>query len=547
MINVYTVNDTDYESNGAAVLTPTSAVVKEEAAAQYELTLSHPLDPRGVWKFLTVGNIIKVPVPVAHIDSALVGEDVDVWKVDRDAPLYVSPKAPQKITYQGWYVDLADDVGLTIGMKVTAVASTSGGGKFTTKNYQLTAMPHGNDVYKSPRDLPAYWKEIPSETPGAAVITTLKADTEVFLISEYNDSWLYVQTVKGYQGYIQKAFCSFVRTEQISEAPERDISTQLFRIYNTQIDTAKKTITVSARHVSYDLAGNMISECVLTNASAQTAIARMHGALFFESDNTIASNIPTALEDYSATLTYKNPVSALLDPDIGIVPHFGGKLIRDNWDFFVFENKTVDRGLRLEYGKNLVGVTWKQNTDKLVNRIIPAAQKANGSELLLPEVWVDSPIFDSYPVTKTEYMKIDGKVGGDDGHEGTWTEETLLEHMREIVLKRFDDGCDKAEVEIKVNFVLLGDTVEYAQYKGLQKLFMYDTVTVKDPNVDLDMQLQMIAYEWDAVNLRYNAITLGTVFSQVRRTVSSYNIANGAIQFNKLSQDAINKIRQEVS
>ena len=546
MITVYTTTDTDYESNGSAVLMPTAAKVSEEAAASYELQLIHPIDERGLWRYLVPGNIIKVPVPAAHIESAVRGENVDVWKANNAATLYASPKAPSKITYQGWYPDMADN-GLTIGMKVTAVVSSSGGGNFTTKNYQLTTMPHGNDAYKSPRDLPSCWTEIPSETPGAASVTTLKADTEFYLVSEYNEYWLYVQTAKGYQGYIQKSYCSFVRTETVEDEPERDITNQLFRIYNVQTDTAKKTVTLSARHVSYDIMGNLVGECVLNNASAQTAVSRMHGALYTEVESTIATNIPTDQEDYSATLTWKNPVSALLDPDSGIVPHFGAKLVRDNWDFFIYENKETDRGFRIEYGKNLIGVTWKTAADKLVNRIIPVAQKADGSELLLPEIWLDSPIIDSYPVINMEQLKVDGKVGGDDGHDGTWTEEALLEHMRQIAIKRFDDGCDKAEIEIKVDFIMLGDTEEYAQYKGLQKLFLYDTVSVRDPNVGLDMSLQVVSYEWDAILQRYQSITLGKVFSPVRRTVASFNISKGCVSFDKLSQDAINKIKQEVN
>lgn len=546
MICVYSPSNTDYEKNGAAVLIPTVCTVKEEAGGKYELAMTHPIDDRGLWRYLVTGNIIKVPVPAAHLESAVVGENADIWKANGTVTVYASPKAPQKITYQGWYPDLADDVGLTIGMKVTAVASTSGGGKFTTKNYQLTTMPHGNDAYKSPRDASLYWTEIPSETPGAATVTTLKDGTEFFLVED-SGSWLYIQTRNGYQGYVQKAYCEFVRTETVEQEPERNIKEQLFRIYQTNIDTAKKTMVVAARHVSYDLMGNLIGDCVLTNVTASVALSRMHGAFYTESDCTIATNINGTDEDYTATLTWKNPISAMLDPDSGIVPHFQGKLIRDNWDFFIYNNEATDRGLRIEYGKNLKGVTWKSSTDKLINRIIPVAQKSDGSDLLLPEIWVDSPIIDSYPVVCMEQMKVEGKIGGDDGHDGTWTEETLLDHMREMAQKRFNEGCDKAEIEIKVDFLLLGDTEEYAAYRGMQKLFLYDAVAVRDANVDLDMTLQLKAYDWDCILERYNGITVGDVFAAVRRTVSGYNLTDGCIRFDKLSREAINKIKQEVS
>lgn len=541
MICVYSPSNTDYEKNGAAVLMPTVCTVKEEAGGKYELAMTHPIDDRGLWRYLVTGNIIKVPVPAAHLESAVVGENADIWKTNGTVTVYASPKAPSKILYRYWepaYV-------YNVGDKVSYITQFIPDDKSLYDNYQKVSIAHGSDD-SAPPPTSSSWKKIPSTTPGAATVTTLKDGTEFFLVED-NGSWLYIQTRNGYQGYVQKAYCEFVRTETVEQEPERNIKEQLFRIYQTNIDTAKKTIVVAARHVSYDLMGNLIGDCVLTNVTASVALSRMHGAFYTESDCTIATNINGTDEDYTATLTWKNPISAMLDPDSGIVPHFQGKLIRDNWDFFIYNNEATDRGLRIEYGKNLKGVTWKSSTDKLINRIIPVAQKSDGSDLLLPEIWVDSPIIDSYPVVCMEQMKVEGKVGGDDGHDGTWTEETLLDHMREMAQKRFNEGCDKAEIEIKVDFLLLGDTEEYAAYRGMQKLFLYDAVAVRDANVDLDMTLQLKAYDWDCILERYNGITVGDVFAAVRRTVSGYNLTDGCIRFDKLSREAINKIKQEVS
>ena len=120
--------------------------------------------------------------------------------------------------------------------------------------------------------------------------------------------------------------------------------------------------------------------------------------------------------------------------------------------------------------------------------------------------------------------------------------------MQEVAERRFTvDNVDKISVSLDVDFTLLGDTAEYAQYKGLQKLFLYDTVRVFDPYTGIDYSLQLSAYDWDAVNERYNKVTLANVFDYGGRDVSGYNIVDGSIRPKKLSPDTISMLKEELS
>ena len=538
MINLYGLNDIDYTKNGKAVLKPTSCLVSEQAGGSYELNMVLPMDARGTYKMAELEDIVKVPVPVATIESAVVGENVDIYKVTTSgSAIRAKPNAPARITY-GYWNDGSPSI--PAGTKVTYGP--------TMQNYQATQNIESPASFTPPPQNPAGWTAIANYTSGSPALVNPAVNEELYLISEYNAYWLYVQTHAGIQGYIQKSYVTYVRTETVEQVPERTVSEQLLRIYSLDEDTAKRQLNVRGRHVSYDLSGNLVQECAVTAAEPAVAIARMRAALLFETDGTIATNLTDDDGEFTGDFSWKNPVNALLDPDSGLVNYFKSKLLRDNWDIFLHKNTATNRGVYLRYGTNLRGVRWKRNNQKLINRVVPVATKANGDPLYLPNVWVDSPLIDTYRVIRTEYLKVDGKVGGDDGQGGTWTEAALLEHMEEVAERRFSvDNVDKNTVELSVDFTLVGDTDQYKQYNGLQKLFLYDSVTVMDPGDGIEYTIQVASYEWDCMHKRYTKMTLANVFDYGGRNVSGYNLVNGCIRPNKLSPDTITMLKEAIS
>ena len=487
-----------------------------------------PIDDGGTWRYLNPFAIIKVPVPVAPLSGANIGGDVTVWKVTvANTPVYAKPSAPTHVTYDAWQSGQS----YPVGKKVT----------YNNQNYQLETALTGYEIYQTPNTLNK-WKTIPNETKGAAVLVRLPKDTEIYLLQDYSASWIYIQTKTGIKGYVLKSMAVFVREEHIEPVPPRKVYDQLFRITQTNISTDKHTITVTAQHVSYDLSGTLLGECDMGLMAPGVAISTIQSALMMQSDCVIATNLDETDGLYTANMSYKNGIFALLDPDSGIVGNYNAMLVRDNWDFFIYRREEHFRGLTLSRGKNLIGVQWKTDVSKLVTRIIPVAKAQDGNDLYLtdtadvPGNWVDSPFVDAYPVIYMERLTVAGQVGKDDGEGGTYTAETLRAKMREAVAKRFDmDKCDVPTVELTVNFVMLGDTAEYADYKGLQELYMYDTIRVYDPDVGLDLSLSVNETDWDAVNQRYNGIKLATLQAPNLATIAGYDVHNGTIDISKLS------------
>ena len=72
-------------------------------------------------------------------------------------------------------------------------------------------------------------------------------------------------------------------------------------------------------------------------------------------------------------------------------------------------------------------------------------------------------------------------------------------------------------------------------------------MTVKDARSGIDYTIQVAAYDWDAVNQRYNKITLANVFDYGGRDVGGYNLVDGCIRPKKLSPDTITMLKEELS
>lgn len=63
MIQVYDWNNQNYDRNGNMVIEPTECVISQTLNEAYTLSLTHPIDELGRWKYLKVRNKILVPAP----------------------------------------------------------------------------------------------------------------------------------------------------------------------------------------------------------------------------------------------------------------------------------------------------------------------------------------------------------------------------------------------------------------------------------------------------------------------------------------------------
>ena len=115
--------------------------------------------------------------------------------------------------------------------------------------------------------------------------------------------------------------------------------------------------------------------------------------------------------------------------------------------------------------------------------------------------------------------------------------------LKEAQEKFSVDKVDVPTFTLDVNFMLIGDTEEYKQYRGLQIVNLYDEVRIQTGQSGITATEQVIGYEWDCLVKRYNRISIGKLNS-IRFRIPGYQMKNGSITYEKLSQGLLNKLAQ---
>ena len=542
-------SETNFDTGGV-VLHPTVCTVSEEANGAYELQMEHPFDPENRWQMLTEECIIKAPIPPTVI-PAVTMPAAAVWRVKSSVtqtPLY--SKLPSWTSAKLPYADVLSHPG---DYAWNSSTTYSAGAYVTYSGSVWQAVASGRGMTPSAQNY-RYWAWVCdlSQSTGiydpGTIAAQLAGGTLITFVADYNGTWMRVRSPLGVVGYVRRSDCEETADTEIITTEARYLYTQLFRVYEVECDEAAGTVNVSARHISYDLQRNMLFDCQLTEATPPTAIALIQGAMM--NDDTVdgkARMIACDIEDVQITgdWSFQNPVQALLDPDEGVAAQAEAKVLRDNRDFFLLQNVYARGGPRLAYGVNLKGVTWTRNSDEVITRIIPRA-KTDKDYLYLDELYIDSEHISDFAVIRTEVLDSEYSVGQKitkaDGSEITLSKAAVIERMRQEAENRYYvDGCDAPVVTLDVDFLLLGDTEQYKQYRHLQRLNLFDRVQIDTGSTTVSAQVT--AYEWDCLAGRYNGITVGKVYSQQRAKIPGYRVATGAITYSKLAPGLIAKIR----
>ena len=536
MISVFNGMATrDYTQMGDCILAPTSCILHQIAGGGYNLTMVHPIDNWGKWRWLTEGNIIKAPIQWETLENAYSGSELWIYDTVASAKLRDDPSEPTSVSYDAWNQSTI----YSVGDKVT----------FSNRNWKCTYFDENSGQrFIPPYDSP-WWQQISGTTGGGTVIATLQAGTKVIWISgTYQDAWWEVATYTGgLRGYIKQSELTNEHHQTPEEVEPVTITEQLFRIRKVTKETKEMMVTVDAEHVSYDMSGSLIRKAEIAGVSPARAIEMYMEGMYeaYEAGNVYTDMTDTTAGTYTGTIKGKSLTYALLDPDVGIVATFDAELRRNNWDLYIMTRTNTDRGFRLTYGKNLEGVNWTRDDLDLITRIVPVAKNEAGEELYLDDYYVDSAYINSYPVVRMEQLTVKGQVGKDDGTgtDTNWTESTLKAEMEAKAQERYDiDHCDLPTMELTVDFEQLGDTAEFAQYKALDRCLLYDVVYVRDDRIGLALELRVTETEWDAIRERLVGLKLSNVVRADKGTVAGYSVRNGALSTGKMDAQALTEI-----
>lgn len=482
-IPIYPPGATDFSTNGLGLILPSECIIENGA----QLTMTQPIEDDLRWAQVQIGCIVKAAAPM------------------RESPLYEMTGAQSGST--------------TVTRSIYRV-DTNGG------RLHLRQKP----------------------STSSTILGKYKVGTEVVKLEE-SGIWYRVSICEGgATGWMYADYLEFVRevTETVSAAkpaaqsvlkvqPSRD---QLYRIYSIETDTDTGLQVARALPIAYDLAKNPVGkEYSPENTPAATAAREIFNAAQNPHDFTL--HIGDISGEVTGDYSYKGIIESLLEPDTGVVAQSGCIAIFDNLDLFLIPDVVRDTGVTIRRGKNLIGLTVTTDASEVITRVIPRGKDKDGNPLYLSGTpYVDSERIADYPVIRSKLIDYDVEVSDDDDAQFTSDAAARAELERLAKLEFTQNGIDLPVYGMTVDFVLLSDIEEYAQYAHLQSVHLYDTVTVIDELIDLKAKVRATGYKWNVLTEQYEALTLG-VIQDLNHTTYGYDIAPGTVSGNRLVMGSV--------
>lgn len=283
---------------------------------------------------------------------------------------------------------------------------------------------------------------------------------------------------------------------------------QPFRVYRIS-KPINGLVTVYAYHISYDLTGIPVSP--YSAASVQAALAGF-------STNAVAANPFTFWSDMTSSgdFTVKSPASvrSLLPTMLEV---YGGEYKYDKYTVRLYQQRGVNRGVTIRYGKNLTDLKQDENCSNVYTGVYAYYSDGNGIVETNPKV---TPAPGTYDYTRV--LPLDLKAEFKD----TPTAEALKAAAEQYMS---DHNIGVPEVSLNVSFVQLEQTQEYKDLALLERVELCDTVTVIFERLGVNATAQVTSTVYNVLIDAYDSVTIGNVRKNVAMTIAeqAQEIAKG--------------------
>jgi phage minor structural protein len=279
---------------------------------------------------------------------------------------------------------------------------------------------------------------------------------------------------------------------------------QLFRVYAVSKPMAG-IVTVLAEHISYDLSGIPVkpfsADSVALALSGLKSNAVVPCPFNFWTDKAT-----------SAKFSVKTPASIrsrLGGVSGSILDVYGGEYEFDNYTVKLHNNRGLNRGVSIRYGKNLTDIKQDQNCSSVATGVYPYwVSPENGELVELPEKIINAPGTYNFVKIRT--------VDFSQSFEKKPTEEQLRKKT-ESYIKNNDIGVPK--VSMTVSFAQLEQTEEYKHLKLLERVSLFDRVNVEFPALRVSATAKAVKLVYDVLADRVKSVTFGSVRANIADTI----------------------------
>lgn len=274
---------------------------------------------------------------------------------------------------------------------------------------------------------------------------------------------------------------------------------QPFRI--TDFEKTRRKISGKAYHVFYDTKNYLIEELTITDKDCNEALDIVNNAT---SDKTPF----TTLSDVQGVQSFTYDNQTLYDAISGFIEVYGGHLVRDGFNIAIRGSIGQDNGVTVQYRKNLKSITAEYKWDDVVTKILPVSSEG----IQLDETYLYAPIQYDIPYTKMvtfennvdsqDYLGVNGEV---DQNQYAYA---VKEDLRQQATKYLNEHCYP-----DVNYKLDADIDRITD--------VGDTIEVIDSRLGIDMQTNVISYDYDCITERYTEIEFGTFTNKLSNLIQN--------------------------
>ena len=298
---------------------------------------------------------------------------------------------------------------------------------------------------------------------------------------------------------------------------------QLFRIYKSS-KPLKGIVTYSAEHISYDLNGIPTLGFSVKNVTPQAAITRAIQDAGLPSAFTAISDISTL---NSTTILTPCSVRAILGGQAGsVLDVWGGEFEFDNFVVKLHRHRGSDRGVSIEYGKNLKDLKQEANIADCYTHLMPYArysQDGEGDEKIEIYVYLSEKVLPLNAAENIGHSKAYIMDFTDRFKEGEEITEEALRAKATAYAAAVELGVPK--VNITVSFVQLWQTEEYKNIAPLERVMMCDTVAVRFSKLGVTASAKVIKTTYNTLEEKYDSVELGDAKSSFADTVNKQQAA----------------------
>lgn len=283
----------------------------------------------------------------------------------------------------------------------------------------------------------------------------------------------------------------------LSVKPNHSMDDQLFRIYRIS-KPMNGVVSVYAQHISYDLANTAVlpfEESSIAPAALLTKLLTNTG--FLSSTNLSTSSAFSVAAPKSVRACLGGTEGSMLSV-------WKGEFTFDNFTVYYKNARGADRGVSIEYGKNLTDLEHDLDDTDVYTAVLPYALRDDVVTTLTEKV-----ISVTTDLTKDKVLILDLSSTFDQEEEIT---ETALRTKANAYIAANAVGTLIPSITVSFEPAGVGDTI-------LENVNLCDTVSVKFLDYGIDAKAKVTRTDYDALRERYESITLGNAKSSMAETL----------------------------